>query len=71
MSKECQKCGIVFEDDYSVDGATYLCETCRNEDAKRQQRNAKARSRARQRKIVYDSLGLKKVIGALGGIYYE
>jgi hypothetical protein len=48
-------------------GTTEQCEKCR----KKAVQNAKARQRRRAIKEAYESCGLKRVRGALGGIYYE
>jgi hypothetical protein len=49
----------------------YLCESCRLEDNKRLERNRKQREHNRSIRIAHESCGLKRVRGALGGVYWE
>jgi uncharacterized Zn finger protein (UPF0148 family) len=69
--KVCERCG----DEIATKAGENLCTLCeRYEDAepkRRARRNARARMNRRARADVMDSLGLKKVRGAMGGTYWE
>lgn len=61
--KVCAKCG---EEHFGGDGVN-LCPNCR----KGKTRKVDAARKRRERDLIMESLGLKKVKGALGGVYYE
>jgi hypothetical protein len=61
--KVCKNCLMEFD---GRDGEN----TCRDCEQRRK-RNGKAKSRRAAMREVYESLGLTKVRGALGGVYFE
>lgn len=63
--KVCSRCGVEI---FTRDGEN-RCSDCENERKKLNRKKAAARRRAMD--DVMDSLGLKKVRGAMGGTYYE
>lgn len=68
--KVCAKCG----EEISTRDGENLCNACESNDiadVKRAERNRKARERRRAIHDIMDSLGLKRVRGAMGGVYYE
>ncbi len=60
--KACAKCGI----DIGTKDGENLCGDC--EDGRRKDA---ARARRREREVALRSLGLTKVRGALGGVFWE
>ena len=62
--KVCAACGIEID---VKDGINH----CNQPECKRQRRNKKQRELRRERDDLMASLGLKRVRGALGGVYYE
>ena len=60
--KVCKECGIEFD---GLDGDN----TCK--DCKRKHNRARARANRKARESVMRDLGLVKVRGALGGVYWE
>lgn len=74
--KVCEKCG----NEISTRDGDNQCSDCENnefelidEKPKRRGKKRNARARANRRAIndAMDSLGLKRVRGAMGGVYYE
>lgn len=63
--KVCEKC----EAEIGGKDGENRCEACEN--GKRTARNAKAKARRLAMKDVMESLGLTRVVGAMGGVYYE
>jgi hypothetical protein len=61
--KVCEKCG----DEIGTKDGDNLCGPCDNG----RRLNAKRRAARRERDAIMRSMGLTKVRGALGGIYYE
>lgn len=47
------------------------CQTCQDKSCKECQRKERRRKAAKARRQVYESLGMVRVRGALGGVYYE
>lgn len=60
--KVCERCGVEID---GGDGEN-LCASCENG-----RRNAKRRAQRKAREAVMRSLGLVKVKGACGGVYWE
>lgn len=60
--KVCAKCGVEID---GLDGDN-LCRDCASG-----RKRAKRRARRRERDSIMESLGLVKVTGALGGVYWE
>ena len=66
--KVCANCG---SEDIGGDGET-LCYTCEEaEDNQRKRQNQRRRMRTRDRIAVLRSLGMVRVRGVLGGVYWE
>jgi hypothetical protein len=68
--KVCEKCEREI---YTRDGEN-VCTDCQNAidcDAKNKAKNARRRANAAARRAALESCGLKRVRGALGGIYWE
>ena len=63
--KVCRLCGAEFD---GKDGEN-ACREC--EETRSKARRARARANRKAREDVYASLGLTKVRGALGGVYWE
>lgn len=59
--KVCEKCG----DEISTRDGDNRCRKCHNS------KNKGARERRKERDEIMESMGLKKVKGALGGTYWE
>lgn len=69
----CENCGRgeSFHND-SADGQHYACDPAQvKEHARNVKRRAANRGRYAAMKDVYDSLGMKRVRGGLGGTYFE
>lgn len=62
----CQECGDEID---GLDGDN-LCRKC-DDAAANGKRRVRARQMRKERHDVLTSLGLKRVRGALGGVYYE
>jgi len=63
--KCCESCG----DEISTRDGENKCEKC--DDSPARAKRAKARANRRARESVMRSLGLTKVRGAMGGVYWE
>lgn len=73
MVENCDRCGNFT--DVRVLGDKLLCDGCRQtaerEHDKRERRNARARRNRAALKDAMDSIGVKRVRGALGGVFWE
>ncbi len=65
--KFCEKCGIEI---WTKDGDN-LCSDCENHDTISKAKRAYRNRARRERHATLVSLGLVRVRGALGGVYYE
>lgn len=65
--KFCEKC----EQEISTRDGQNMCDECEKEEASKVRRRESARRRREANRAVMESLGMHRVKGALGGIYYE
>jgi len=65
--KCCANCNVEI---FTLDGDN-LCGECEMNENRKNKRNAAAKTRRREMAEVMESLGLKRVKGACGGVYYE
>jgi uncharacterized Zn finger protein (UPF0148 family) len=65
QEKECKKCRRKWTPASRMHNQVY-CPTCAQD-----RRRARARANRREQKMVYESLGLQRVKGSLGGTYWE
>jgi len=65
--KVCGNCGIEIG---TLDGDN-LCASCDNAESVAELKRKRRNARRRERDAVMRSLGLTKVRGALGGVYWE
>lgn len=63
--KVCEKC----ECEIGTKDGDNLCKDC--DEGRRTKRNTRARERRRAMKDAMESVGLTRVVGAMGGVYYE
>jgi len=64
----CGMCGVYFAD--CGTSASPICPLCARE-ARRKARRERSRANRKAREEAYRALGLRKVKGALGGMYWE
>lgn len=64
--KVCDMCG----DEIDTKDGDNTCQSCEQAENNRKKKQA-ARIKRKERDSVMESLGLKKVRGALGGVYWE
>ncbi len=65
--KVCNKCGIEID---GLDGDNF-CDNCEDKDEDEDDLDEITKEERDEREEIYRDLGLVKVIGALGGTYFE
>lgn len=65
--KVCEKCE---QEIFTKDGEN-RCQDCEQTNQKKKERNQKAAARRKATRDAMASIGLVRVRGALGGVYYE